>query len=175
MQTFGLCTRVSPTLVLIPDLVLPSQLVSSINQRKDPFLSGAIPEAEEIDKVPLSYREVMKKLYCVMNTGTGSQGSPHFTKSGCTVLEGNVQLDEHTLARLQTAVVCPTGKKRAEIPHQREFLRLLKKTNPSVPYLRNKTLEYDTSPTRVPQQSGEGLKKKPFVLKWSTRLYPAFH
>ena len=71
-----------------------------------------------------------------------------------------------------TTVVHPTGKKRPDLPHQKEFLRVLKKINPKMRYIRNKTLEYDTSPTRVPQQAGHGFRKKrkPFILKWYTRL-----
>ena len=136
--------------------------------------SGSIPEPllKEIEKVLLSYRETVKKLYSTLNTGKGSQSTPHFTKSGGMVLEGNVKLDEFSLARLLTTVVRPTGKKRPDLPHQQAFLRVLKKLNPKMHYIRYKTLEYDISPTRVPQQAGDGFRKKrkPFVLKWSTRL-----
>ena len=76
---------------------------------KKKLSSGVIPEPllKEIDKIPLSYRHTVKKLYSALNTGKGSHNSPHFTKSGCMVLEGNVQLDESSLARLLTKVVCP--------------------------------------------------------------------
>ena len=86
------------------------------------------------------------------------------------ILEGNVQLNEPALARLLNTAVRPTGIKRADLPHQREFLRVVKKINPKLRYIRNKTLEYDPSPT--PQQAGDSFMKKkiPFVLKWSTRL-----
>ena len=130
--------------------------------------SAAIPEPllKEIDKIPLSYRQTVKKLYSALNTGKGSHSSPHFTKSGCMVLEGNVLLDEPALARLLTTVARP------DLPHQNVFLQVLKKINPKMRYIRNKTLEYDASPTVVPQQAGDGFRKKskPFVLKWSTRL-----
>ena len=136
--------------------------------------SAALPEPlmKEIDKIPLSYRQTVNKLYSALNTGKDSHGSPYFTKSGRKVLEGNVQLDEPALARLLTTVVRPTGKKRPDLPHQKAFLRVLKKINPKMRYIRNKTLEYDASPTPVPQQAGDGFRKKrkPFVLKWSTRL-----
>ena len=125
-------------------------------------LSGSIPEPllKEMDKVPLSYRETVKKLYSSLNTGKGSLGSPHFTKSGRMVLEGNMQLDEFALAWLLTTVVQPTGKERPNLPHQQVFLRVLKKLNPKMYYIINKTLEYDVSPTRVPQQAGDGFRKK---------------
>ena len=55
----------------------------------------------------------MKKLYRFMNKN--SVGALHFNKSDRMVLEGNLQLDEQTLARLMTTVVRPTGKKRPEI------------------------------------------------------------
>ena len=89
--------------------------------------SGFIPEPllKEIDKIPLSYRETVKKLYSTLNTGKGSHGSPHFTKSGRMVLKGNVQLDKTSLARLLTTVVRPTGKKGPDLPHQKAFLGVL--------------------------------------------------
>ena len=136
--------------------------------------AGVIPEPllKEIDKIPLSYRTTVKKLYSALNTGKGSHGSPHFTKSDRMVLEGNVQLDESALDRLLTTVVRPTGKKHPDLPHTNAFLRVLKKINPKMRYITNKTLEYDPSPTPVPQQAGDGFRKKrkPFILKWSTRL-----
>ena len=86
------------------------------------------------------------------------------------LLGGNV-LDEPALARLLTrTMVRPTSKKRADLPHQREFLKVVKRINPGMRYIRNKTLEYDTSPTQEQGGSGFMKKKRPFVLKWSTRL-----
>ena len=70
------------------------------------------------------------------------------------ILEGNVQLDEPALARLLTTAVRPTSKKRGDLPHQREFLKVVKRINPGMRYIRNKTLEYDTSPTQ--EQGGSG-------------------
>ena len=107
----------------------------------------AIPLLKEIDKIPLSYRQTVKKLYSALNTGKVSHGSPYFTKSGHMVLEGNVQLDEPALARLHTTVVRPAGKKLPDLPHQNAFLRVLKKINPKMRYIRNKTLDYNTGST----------------------------
>ena len=118
----------------------------------------------------MSYRVAAKKLYTALNSGKGSGGSPHFTKSGRMILGGNVQLDESALARLLTTAVRPTSKKRADLPYQREFLKVVKRINPGLRYIRNKTLEYDTSPTQEQGGSGFMKKKRPFVLKWSTRL-----
>ena len=150
---------------------LPEKRPIAVRQ-KTKKASAFIPEAllREIDKIPLSYRKTAKKLYTTLNSGKGSRPSPHFTKSGRMILEGNVQLNEPALARLLTTAVRPTGIKRADLPHQRQFLRVVKKINPKLRYIRNKTLEYDPSPT--PQQAGDGFmkKKRPFVLKWSTRL-----
>ena len=150
---------------------LPEKRPSAVRQttKKD---SGFLPEAllREIDKIPLSYRKTVKKLYTTLNSGKGSGPSPYFTKSGRMILEGNVQLNETSLAQLLTTAVRPTGIKRADLPHQREFLRVVKKINPKLRYLRNKMLEYDASPTL--QQAGDCFmqKKRPFVLKWSTSL-----
>ena len=109
-------------------------------KKKKKKSSAAIPEPllKEIDKIPLSCRQTVKKLYSSLNTGKGSQGSPHFTKSGRMVLEGNVQLDKASLARLLTTVIRPTGKKGPDLPHQKAFLRILKKINPKMRYIRNK-------------------------------------
>ena len=141
-------------------------------RQKTKKTAGFIPEAllKEIDQIPLSYRGAAKKLYTALNSGKGSGGSPHFTKSGSMILGGNVQLEEPSLARLLTTAVRPTSKKRADLPHQRDILQVLKRINPGMRYIRNKTLEYDTSPTQ--KQGGNGFikKKRPFVLKWSTRL-----
>ena len=141
-------------------------------RQKTKKTAGFIPEAllKEIDHIPLSYRGAAKKLYTALNSGKGSGGSPHFTKSGRMILGGNVQLDEPALARLLTTVVRPTSKKRADLPYQREFLKVVKRINPGLRYIRNKTLEYDTSPTQEQGGSGFMKKKRPFVLKWSTRL-----
>ena len=151
---------------------LPEKRPIAVRQKTPKKDSAFIPEAllRELDKIPLSYRKTAKKLYTALNSVKGSGHSPHFSKSGCMILEGNVQLNEPTLAQLLTTAVRPAIVKRADLPHQREFLRVVKKINPKLRYLRNKTLEYDPSPT--PQQAGDGFmkKKRPFVLKWSTRL-----
>ena len=53
-------------------------------RQKTKKTAGFIPEAllKEIDQIPLSYRGAAKKLYTALNSGKGSGGSPHFTKSG---------------------------------------------------------------------------------------------
>jgi len=133
-------------------------------------ITTPIPEtlAREIEKVPVSYREGVKKLYRLMVTSP--KGHRHFSKSGQLMLAGNVKLDETTLTRLLTKVVRPSAKKRDEVPYEREFIGVLKRTNPGMRYIRNKTIHYDISPKREPQQKGEGRRNKPFVLKWSTKL-----
>ena len=150
---------------------LPEKRPITVRQKTNKA-SAFIPEAllREIDKIPLSYRKTVKKLYTTLTSGKGSRPSPHFTKSGRMILEGNVQLNEPALARLLNTAVRPTGIERADLPHQREFLRVVKKINPKLLYIRNKTLEYDPSPT--PQQARDGFmkKKRPFILDWSTRL-----
>ena len=78
------------------------------------------------------------------------------------ILGGNVQLDEPSLAQLLSTAVRPTSKKRADLPYQREFLKVVKRIKPGLRYIRSKTLEYGGS--------GFMKKKRPFVLKWSTRL-----
>ena len=131
---------------------LPEKRAIAVRQKTNKA-SAFIPEAllSEIDKIPLSYRKTAKKLYTTLNSGKGSRPSPHFTKSGHMILEGNVQLNEPALTRLLNTAVRPTGIKRADLPHQREFLRVVKKINPKLHYIRNKTLGYDPSPTHSRQ------------------------
>ena len=134
--------------------------------------SAAIPEPllKEIDKIPLQANSE-ETLQCPQHWKRLSRFTS-LHKKRSYVPEGNVQLDKPALARLLTTVVRPTGKKRPDLPHQKAFLGVLKKINPKMRYIRNKTLDNDASPTPVPQQAGDGFRKKrkPFVLKWSTRL-----
>ena len=132
------CVREYPTLLhthddvdrdLSGDEIQPEKrpiLVREKNKKKKSLAAIPEPLLKEIDKIHLSCKQTVKKLYSAFNTGKGSHGSPHFTKSGCMVLEGNVQLDEPALARLLTTVVRPTGKKSPDLPHQNAFLRVLK-------------------------------------------------